>query len=93
MRSLLREVIAVAQAQEITLDFEERWEAITGLLERASGAKASMLQDVERGRRTEIDVVNSAIVDAGRRLGIPTPCNDAMCWLVRSLEETFEAQR
>jgi 2-dehydropantoate 2-reductase len=93
MRSLLREVIAVAQAHEITLDFEERWEAITGLLERASGAKASMLQDVEKGRRTEIDVVNGAIVDAGRRLDIPTPYNDAMCWLVRSLEETFEAQR
>jgi 2-dehydropantoate 2-reductase len=89
MRALLREVIAVARAQEITLDFDERWEAITGLLERASGAKASMLQDVEKGRRTEIDVVNGAIVDAGRRLGIPTPYNDAMCWLVRSLEDTF----
>lgn len=75
MRSLLREVIAVARAQQITLDFDERWEAIAGLLERASGAKASMLQDVEKGRRTEIDVVNGAIVDAGRRMDIPTPYN------------------
>jgi 2-dehydropantoate 2-reductase len=89
MRGLLREAVAVARAQEIALDEEERWTAITGLLQRASGAKASMLQDVEKGNRTEIDVVNGAIVDAGRRLGIPTPYNDAMLWLVRSLEETY----
>src|SRR5262249_23338604 len=89
MRGLLREAVAVARAQAIALDEEERWAAITGLLQHASGAKASMLQDVEKRSRTEIDVVNGAIVDAGRRLGIPTPYNDAMLWLVRSLEETF----
>jgi 2-dehydropantoate 2-reductase len=91
MQSLLREVIAVAQAQDIPLNFDERWEAITGLLKRcAPNAKSSMLQDVERTRRTEIDVINGAVVEAGQRLGIPTPHNDAMFWLVKSLEETFE---
>jgi 2-dehydropantoate 2-reductase len=48
-----------------------------------------MLQDVEKGRRTEIDVINGAIAEAGRRLNIPTPYNDSMFWLVKSLEETF----
>ena len=89
MRALLRETVAVANAQDIGLDETERWEAITGLLSRAQGAKASMLQDVENGRLTEIDVVNGAIVEAGRRLGIPTPHNETMVWLVKSLEETF----
>lgn len=89
MRALLREVVAVANAQDIPLDFDERWEAITGLLARASGAKASMLQDVENSRRTEIDVINGAIVEAGQRLEIATPYNQAMVWLIRSLEETF----
>ena len=32
-----------------------------------------MLQDVERGRLTEIEVINGAIVDGGQRLGIATP--------------------
>jgi 2-dehydropantoate 2-reductase len=42
MRALLRETIAVANAQDIPLEFEERWEAITGLLRRcAPGVKAS----------------------------------------------------
>ncbi|HLM41738.1 MAG TPA: 2-dehydropantoate 2-reductase [Microvirga sp.] len=92
MRALLTEVVTVAGAQGIQLDFDERWEAITGLLRRAIGGKASMLQDVEARRRTEIDVINGAIVEAGRRHAIPTPYNDTMVWLVRSLEETFDTQ-
>jgi 2-dehydropantoate 2-reductase len=94
MRGILGEVVKVASAQGITISEDERWETITGLLRRAAGAKSSMLQDVEKGRRTEIDVINGAIFEAGRRLGIPTPLNDAMCWLIRSLEATFpEASR
>ncbi len=89
MRALLRETVSVARAQNIPLDEEERWETITGLLGRAAGAKSSMLQDVEKGRRTEIDVINGAIVAAGKRAGVATPCNDTMVWLVQSLEATL----
>lgn len=91
MRALLKEVVAIAKAQGIEMDEQERWEAITGLLKRAVGAKGSMLQDVEKGRRTEIDVINGAMVEAGARLGIPTPYNHAMVWMVKSLEATFPA--
>ena len=92
MRSLLREVVAVAQAQGIALDFDERWEAITGLLKRCGpNAKSSMLQDVEKGRHTEIDVINGAIVEAGQRLSIATPYNDAMVKMTKSLEGTFKS--
>jgi 2-dehydropantoate 2-reductase len=90
MRALLQETVAVANALGIALDFEERWNAITGLLQRSSGARASMLQDVENRRQTEIDVINGAIVAAGREHRIPTPHNETMLWLVRSLEETFK---
>ena len=65
MKGLLGEVVSVANADGISLDESERWAAITGLLDRAVGAKASMLQDVEAKRRTEIDVINGAIVEAG----------------------------
>jgi 2-dehydropantoate 2-reductase len=92
MRSLLCEVVAVAQTQGIPLDFDERWEAITGLLKRCGPtAKSSMLQDVEKGRHTEIDVINGAIVEAGRRLSIATPYNDAMVKMTKSLEGTFKS--
>lgn len=89
MHALLGEVVAVAKAQNISIEFDERWSAITSLLEKAIGGKASMLQDVEAKRRTEIEVINGAIVEAGRRLGVPTPHNDAMVNLIRSLEEAY----
>lgn len=89
MEALLDEVAAVAHAQGIALDRAERWEAITGVLRRAVGARGSMLQDVEARRRTEIDVINGAIATAGRDAGIATPHNDAMTWLIRSLEASF----
>lgn len=93
MQALLREVVAVAQAQGIALDFDERWGNIATMLGRAVGGKPSMLQDVEARRRTEIDVINGAIVAAGQRTGVATPYNEALVWLVRSLEETFAPDR
>ncbi|HEY3235065.1 MAG TPA: 2-dehydropantoate 2-reductase, partial [Polyangiaceae bacterium] len=89
MKHLLTEGVAVARAQEIPLDENERWEVVTTLLKRAKTARASMLQDVDHQRRTEIDVINGAIVAAGRLLGLATPYNEAMVWMVKSLEETF----
>jgi len=90
MKALLQEVVAVANAQNIPLDFNERWEAITGLLRKlAPNTKGSMLQDVEARRQTEIDVMCGAIIEAGSRLGIPTPYNRAMLGLIKGLEATF----
>ncbi|TDR88141.1 ketopantoate reductase family protein [Enterovirga rhinocerotis] len=49
--------------------------------------KASMLQDLEKGRDTEIDYINGLISEQGRRHGVPTPFND------RVVELVSEAQR
>ena len=46
---------------------------------------SSMLQDVERGRPTEIDSINGVIVAEGQRLGVPVPVNEAVWRLVRGL--------
>jgi len=44
---------------------------------RGSG-RPSMLQDVMRGRRTEIDYLNGYVVEQGRQVGVPTPFNEAV---------------
>lgn len=92
MAAVLREVVAVAKAQGIGLDYDERWSAITGLLDKAVGGKASMLQDVEASRRTEIEVINGAIAEAGRDRGIATPVNDAFVSLVGALQSRYLEQ-
>lgn len=54
------------------------------------GFKASMLQSIERGNRTEVDVMHGAVCDAGRRAGVPTPINDTLLAAVRGLERRLE---
>lgn len=50
--------------------------------------RSSMLQDLERGRRTEIEAINGCIWRYGRTAGIPTPVNATMTRLVRFRERT-----
>jgi 2-dehydropantoate 2-reductase len=47
-----------------------------------AGGRPSMLQDVMRGRRTEIDYLNGYVVDQGRRVGVKTPFNEKVVQLV-----------
>ncbi|MEX2753282.1 MAG: ketopantoate reductase family protein [Candidatus Freyarchaeota archaeon] len=49
--------------------------------------KNSMLQDIERGKRTEIDYINGAISRYGREVHVPTPMNDLVTALVKGLEK------
>jgi 2-dehydropantoate 2-reductase len=91
MQALLQETVEVARSFDVELNFDERWSAISGPLKKlAPKTKGSMLQDVERKRRTEIEVINGAIVETGRSNGIRTPCNSAMVALIKALEATFE---
>ncbi|QJW46301.1 ketopantoate reductase family protein [bacterium BFN5] len=48
--------------------------------------KASMLQDLEKGKKTEIDYINGVVCQGGRRCGIPTPFNDKVVELVKEAE-------
>ena len=45
-----------------------------------------MLQDIYKGKRTEIDTLNGAIVAFARQLGLPVPVNDTLTALVKGLE-------
>lgn len=56
------------------------------VLPKAAAHRSSTLQDVEAGRRTEIDCLNGAVVHMGQRHGIATPANDAVASLVRDRE-------
>ncbi len=63
------------------------------VLPKAAAHRSSMLQDVEAGRRTEIDYLNGAVVRMGRRHGIATPFNDAVASLLRSREHGADLLR
>jgi 2-dehydropantoate 2-reductase len=87
---LVDEGKAVAAAQGIELDADP--EELIDHAARPDVAydhKASMLQDVESRRETEIDYLNGGIVRFGRELGVPTPLNEAILALVKGLERSW----
>ena len=81
-----REAVSVAQALGYDIDAQERVDAIHALLEKAGPSKASMLQDFEAGRRTEIDVINGAVVRAADENDVPVPINRGFVALVKGWE-------
>ncbi len=79
---------AVAAAQGIELDADPE-ELIDHAAVVAYDHKASMLQDVEARRQTEIDYLNGGIVRFGGELGVPAPLNEAILALVKGLEASW----
>ncbi len=55
--------------------------------------RSSMLQDLERGRRTEIDAINGCVWRYGRAAGIPTPVNAALTRIIRFRERIVRESR
>lgn len=49
--------------------------------------KASMLQDIEKGKPTEVDAINGAVSEFGKRVGCPTPMNDRVVEIIRCIEQ------
>jgi len=91
--ALVDEGKAVAAAQGIVLDADPE-----DLIDHAAkpdvayGHKASMLQDVEARRKTEVEYLNGGIGRFGRELGVPTPLNDAITQLIRALEDSWTSR-
>ena len=48
--------------------------------------KASMLQDLEKGKLTEVDAINGAVSEYGRKVGFPTPVNDKVVEIIHRIE-------
>ena len=87
---LVHEGKAVAAAQQIELDADP--EELIDHAARPDVAydhKASMLQDVEARRATEVDYLNGGIVRFGREHGVATPLNEAILALVKGLERSW----
>ncbi len=80
------ETVSVAAACSIRIDRDRIVATIDAALREHAFHKSSMLQDRERGRRTEIETINGAIAREGARLGVPTPVCDTLTDLVRMIE-------
>ena len=67
-------------------DLARAEDALGVVMSSAGATKASMLQDLERGAPTEVDVINGGVAMRGRRHGVPTPLNDRVVELIHAAE-------
>ena len=90
MDCVIAEAFAVARAEGVALawaDDAAYREVFYGRLVPSTAAhRSSMLQDLERGRRTEIDAINGAVAARGAVRGVPARANEALTHLVRARE-------
>ena len=91
----LGEVFATPADQLVTRDATDRAaaeDALDRLMVRAGPTKASMLQDLQRSRRTEVDVINGGVVEATRSIGREAPLNAELTRIIHEIESgAFQA--
>jgi 2-dehydropantoate 2-reductase len=83
--ALMKEGIAVARGNEFALG-ANFYGYCVDYLKKGGNHKPSMLQDLEAGRKTEVDFINGKIAEYGVRAGMATPYNTMMRGLVKALE-------
>jgi 2-dehydropantoate 2-reductase len=81
------EAVEVAAAAGVRFDGGEMVSKVMGVAFATGENNSSMLQDVINKRKTEIDTINGAIVEEGRKHGLETPVNQVLTSLVRALEK------
>lgn len=90
MASACREVIPLAEKEGIHLSEADIEEYIRIFKNLSPSGKTSMLQDVEAGRKTEVESFAFAVINLGRKHGIPTPVNEMLYRMIRVLEQKNE---
>ena len=92
VQDITREVVAVAAAKGVTLDYDALIADMLAAVARAGEHHPSMAQDIRGKRKTEIDSLNGAIARYGKELGIPTPANDYVARFVKIIEDNYAEQ-
>ena len=87
MSDLVAEAVAVARARGVTLTHDDPLAVVCNVARTTGANRSSMLQDFDRGRPSEIEVMNGAIVREAGRAGIPVPVNATITRLVRAMEK------
>nr|WP_314718740.1 2-dehydropantoate 2-reductase [uncultured Fretibacterium sp.] len=89
MRAAIDEACAVARSKGICFEVADPFEHTRNIAKKTAENRSSMLQDVMAKRRTEISVINGAIVELGEKLGIAVPVNAVLTKLITVREKTY----
>lgn len=86
MRLAVEEVVEVTEAIGVEITLEDPVSRVYEVAKATASNRSSMLQDIEKGRKTEIDALNGAVVKIGESVGVETPVNRVLTAAVKGLE-------
>ncbi|MEJ2250404.1 MAG: 2-dehydropantoate 2-reductase [Candidatus Lokiarchaeota archaeon] len=91
MKDAVEEAIKVAKAKRIMLNRpnSDYIELMYDVARKTYRNQNSMLQDILREKKTEIDFINGKIVDYARDLGIAVPINQTLTSLIKGIEQSY----
>lgn len=87
VESAMQEVVAISEKVGTGLteeDIKKFWPIINNLSPKG---KTSMLQDVEAGRKTEVDYFAGKVCELGKKYNVPTPINEQLYNMIRIMED------
>lgn len=85
-----REVMSIANAEGIRLTEEDLKRQDAYMSNIIPTGRPSTLQDIEAGRKTEVDSFAGTVIRLGKKHNIPTPCNEMLFHMIKALEEKQE---
>ena len=89
LREAVTEAIRIAKRKRIKLIYDDPLAKVEAVCEATAANISSMLQDVRKKNRTEIDFINGVIVRQAQELGIAAPVNSLLLDLVKTVEASF----
>ena len=91
MADLVAEAVAVAEAGGVHISFDDPLATVYDVAGKTGANRSSMLQDFDKGRETEIDFMNGAIVREAAAKGLGVPVNLTITRLIKMLEKAGKA--
>jgi 2-dehydropantoate 2-reductase len=89
MKGAVQEAVLVARDKGITVA-NDPYSATLEICRATAANISSMRQDVLKGKKTEIDTINGAVVREAAGLGIPVPVNDSLVRRVKEIEDGYK---
>ncbi|HMK66125.1 MAG TPA: 2-dehydropantoate 2-reductase [Thermodesulfobacteriota bacterium] len=90
MEEAVREGIRVGEKKGIKFIYEDMQAQVKKVCRLTAGNVSSMLQDVLKKKRTEIDFINGVIMETGRAYKIPVPVNSTLTRLIKTVEAGYD---
>jgi len=89
MGDAVMEAVKIAELKQIKLSKKDYAASAYDVAEKTSDNKNSMLQDILKGKKTEIDFINGRIVEYAREFKIEVPINALLTYLVKGVERSY----